>query len=173
MLPDVNPLTLGVETSGAIMTKVLYRGHMLPIVSTVNFTTAHDDQRTANIRIFEGERLLSKDNIPLGKLVLRNLPPLPRGSLRIVVQTAIDEDGNVEVNAQEPITGLNGRLVIKSTQRSSQEELDRSISEAQIFWEADQEDVARLIANHHEEEAPADAIVKFEDLDDIWDHSEL
>ena len=155
------------------MTKILPRGSTLPRMVTAAFTTVHDDQQTATFRIFEGERPLTIDNVALGKLTIGKLPPSPRGFLRIVLQITIDEHSNLDILVQQPKTALAKRLIINGTRLPSEEDIDWIIGEAQDIQEADQENIAGIMAVYNEHEVPADAVVKVKEYDYARDHGEV
>jgi molecular chaperone DnaK (HSP70) len=135
---DINPLTLGIETTGGVMSELIPRNSPIPTEQTKPFTTVADDQQSVNIEIFEGERSMSKDNHFLGSFVLTGIPPAPRGIPQIDVTFDIDVNGILNVTAQEKSIGIKKNIIINSkTNRLSTQEIDRMIKEAERFAEQD------------------------------------
>ncbi|CAF1456623.1 unnamed protein product [Adineta steineri] len=150
---DINPLTLGIETNGGVMSKIIPRNSRIPVTETKPFTTVSDDQSVVGIRIFEGERPMTIDNHFLGKFDLTGIPPAPRGSAQIDVSFDIDVNGILNVTAEEKTGGSKKSIVINSkTNRLSNEQIDRMVRVAEIFSEEDKV-VARQINAKHELES--------------------
>ena len=142
LLIDRTPLTLGIETVGGVMTKIIPRGTVIPTKKSQVFTTYQDQQSTVTISIFEGERPMVKDNHLLGKFDLSGIPPAPRGVPQIEVTFEIDANSILKVGAQDKGTGKTENLVITNDQgRLSQEDIERMIEEAERF--ADQDKLAK------------------------------
>ncbi|KAJ9114175.1 hypothetical protein QFC20_001691 [Naganishia adeliensis] len=140
LLIDVCPLTLGIETTGGVMTKLIPRNTVIPTKKSQIFSTAVDNQPTVQIQVYEGERAMTKDNNMLGKFDLTNIPPAPRGQPQIEVTFEIDANGIMKVSAADKATGKTESIVITNEKgRLSEEEIDRMIKEAEEYADEDAE----------------------------------
>nr|CDS27455.1 Heat Shock protein family member (hsp 3) [Hymenolepis microstoma] len=149
VLLDVCPLTMGIETVGGVMTKLIPRNTVIPTKKSQVFSTAADDQPTVTIQVFEGERPMTKDNHFLGKFDLTGIPPAPRGIPQIEVTFEIDVNGILKVSAEDKGTGKKEKIVInKETNRLSPDEIERMIQDAEKFSDQDKQVKERVEARN-------------------------
>jgi len=138
LLIDVCPLTLGIETTGGVMTKLIGRNSVVPTKKSQIFSTAVDNQPTVRIQVYEGERSMTKDNNLLGEFDLTNIPPAPRGVPQVEVTFEIDANGILKVSAHDKGTGKSESIVITNDQRRlSPDEIERMVREAEEFADED------------------------------------
>lgn len=139
VLLDVTPLSLGIETLGGVMTKIVERNTTIPVSRSQVFTTAADNQTSTDIHVLQGEREFAKDNKTLGRFSLMDIPPAPRGIPQIEVTFDIDANGIVNVSAKDKGTGKSQRITIQSNSGLSDEEIDRMVKDAEMNAEADKQ----------------------------------
>ena len=139
VLLDVTPLSLGVETLGAVMTKVIDRNTTIPTKQTKVFSTAADMQTAVTIHVLQGERTMAKDNISLGSFNLEGIPPAPRGVPQIEVTFDINADGVLDVTAKDLGTGKQMSITITASTKLSDSEKERMVTEAEQYAEADKQ----------------------------------
>ena len=146
LLLDVTPLTLGIETTGGVMATIIPRNTVIPTSKTKRYTTAEDGQVAVMNKVFEGERPMSADNRLLGNFELSGFPPMPRGEAQIDVTFDVDANGILSVSATEITSGKAANIRIENVERLKPDEIERMVSEAQTYKDADERALARAEA---------------------------
>jgi molecular chaperone DnaK len=137
LLLDVTPLSLGIETLGSVMTRLIEKNTTIPTKATQVFSTADDNQTAVTIHVLQGERERSQDNKSLGRFDLTDIPPAPRGMPQVEVTFDIDANGILNVSAKDKATGREQKIVIKASSGLSDDEIERMVTDAEAHAEED------------------------------------
>ncbi|MCC3750246.1 MAG: molecular chaperone DnaK [Halorhodospira halophila] len=137
LLLDVTPLSLGIETLGGVMTKIIEKNTTIPTKGTQTFSTAEDNQTAVTVHVLQGEREMAKDNKSLGRFDLTDIPPSPRGVPQIEVAFDIDANGILNVSAKDKATGKETGIEIKASSGLTEDEIERMVKEAEEHAEED------------------------------------
>ncbi len=154
LLLDVTPLSLGIETLGGVMTKLIEKNTTIPTKATQIFSTAEDNQTAVTVHVLQGEREMAKDNKSLGKFDLTGIPPAPRGVPQIEVTFDIDANGILNVSAKDKATGREQSIVIRASSGLTEAEIQRMIRDAELHAEEDRKFKELVVARNE-----ADALI--------------
>jgi molecular chaperone DnaK len=172
LLLDVTPLSLGIETEGAVVDKVIEKNTTIPTKATKVYSTASDSQPAVTIHVLQGERTRAADNKSLGKFDLTDIPPMPRGQPQIEVTFDIDANGIMHVTAKEKTTGKEQKIIIKASSGLTEDEIKRMVSDAEAHAEEDKK-VRELVESRNRGEQVVHAVEKsLKDLGDKVDGGE-
>merc|ERR1712014_130677 len=149
LLLDVTPLSMGIETAGGVMSVIIARNSTVPCKKDQLFSTYADNQDRCLIRVFEGERSMTKDCNELGNFEMVGIPPAPRGKPKIKVVFAIDQDGVLDVGASEDVNGVANKIkIVNDKGRLSKEDIDRMVQDADKFKTEDKNNKERVDAKN-------------------------
>jgi len=171
LLLDVTPLTLGIETKGGVMTKLIERNTTIPTRKSEVFSTAEDNQPSVEIHVLQGEREMAQYNKSLGKFQLTGIPPAPRGIPQVEVGFDIDANGILHVTAKDLGTGKEQKIEIKSGSGLSEDEIKSMVSDAESHAEDDRRQRELAEARNEAENAAYQAERQLVDLGDAVDSS--
>ncbi len=171
LLLDVTPLTLGIETKGGVMTKLIERNTTIPTRKSEVFSTAEDNQTSVEVHVLQGEREMAQHNKSLGKFQLTGIPPAPRGVPQIEVGFDIDANGIVNVTAKDLGTGKEQKIEIKSGSGLAEDEVERMVKDAEAHADDDRRQRDLVEARNEAENAAYQADKQLEELGDSVDDS--
>ncbi len=169
LLLDVTPLSLGVETLGGVMTRLIERNTTIPSKKSEIFSTADDNQTAVDIHILQGERPMAGDNMTLGRFRLEGIPPAPRGLPQVEVTFDIDANGILNVSAKDKATGKEQKITITASTNLNKGDIDRMVQEAEKNADADRERKAVIEARNLADNLVYQAEKSLRDLGDKAD----
>ncbi|KAI9322249.1 heat shock protein Hsp70-9 [Dichotomocladium elegans] len=172
LLLDVTPLSLGIETLGGVFTRLINRNTTIPTKKAQVFSTAADGQNAVDIKVYQGERELVRDNKLLGNFQLTGIPPAPRGVPQIEVQFDIDADGIVNVSAKDKATGKDQSMTIAASSGLSEEEIENMVKQAEANAEADRQRRDAIEMANRADSVARDTEKALDDFKDQLDQSE-
>ncbi|OXM86128.1 molecular chaperone DnaK [Paenibacillus rigui] len=173
VLLDVTPLSLGIETAGGVFTKMIDRNTTIPTTKSQVFTTYADSQPSVEIHVLQGERSMANDNKTLGRFILGDIPPAPRGVPQIEVTFDIDANGIVNVNALDKGTGKSQKITITSSSGLSDEEVERMMKDAEAHAEEDRKRKELVEARNNADQLVYSVDKTIKDLGDKVDQAEI
>jgi molecular chaperone DnaK len=171
LLLDVTPLTLGIETKGGVMTKLIERNTTIPTRKSEIFSTAEDNQPSVEIHVLQGEREMAAGNKSLGKFQLTGIPPAPRGLPQIEVTFDIDANGILNVSAKDLGTGKEQKIEIKAGSGLAEDEVERMVKDAEAHADEDRRQRELVEARNEAENAAYQAERQLGELGDAVDES--
>ena len=151
LLLDVTPLTLGIETKGGVMTRLIERNTTIPTRKSEVFSTAEDNQPSVEIHVLQGEREMAQNNKSLGKFQLTGIPPAPRGVPQVEVAFDIDANGILHVHAKDKGTGKENKITIKANSGLSEDEIQKMVKDAELNAAEDHKKLELVQARNHAE----------------------
>ncbi|KAI1315322.1 Stress-70 protein, mitochondrial [Mortierella claussenii] len=172
LLLDVTPLSLGIETLGGVFTRLINRNTTIPTKKSQVFSTAADGQTQVQIKVFQGERELVRDNKLLGDFNLHGLPPAPKGVPQIEVSFDIDADGIVNVGAKDKATGRDQSMSIVASSGLSKDEIENMVRDSEKFAEADRKKREQIEATNHAESVISETEKNMEEFKSQLDSTE-
>jgi molecular chaperone DnaK len=163
---DVTPLSLGIETLGGVMTKLIEKNTTIPTKANQVFSTADDNQTAVTVHVLQGEREQASANKSLGRFDLSDIPPAPRGVPQVEVTFDIDANGILHVSARDKATGKENRIVIKASSGLSDEEVEKMVKDAEAHAEEDKRFHALVAARNQADALVHSAEKSLKDLSD-------